>query len=1287
MAWRRKPVADDLSPEEREARIVELRAKRRARLRKLAIRSAIASTAMLVLLLVALYWLVQTVAGRDVLLGQIIARLPAGSSFTWKKAEGPLAGPLTLHGVDFRYEKIHFTAERVYLDPDLRPLLGRRLRLDALQLTHATLDIPKSDEPFKLPTWPELLPQIEMPLAIQADALTIDGLRITQSTQPLIDISSARGGIDVGDGYFKAQKLAIDSDRGRIDIHGGYEPRDRYSTNLVATLVAPPASLGRTPARLGLVARGNRQRMDIGVAGNAPAPVRIALGVRGEENPNWSFSGKTEALDLALLGVVEESMPLAFDLKANGAGGAADLQGRIVQGDFVAVIEPSKIRIADEVLTVEPLAVRAFDGLTTLRGRADFKDPENPVFKFSANARGLRWGGQPSGAGEPVEGEILADADLGVAGQMKAWAAIGKASLVREQQKATVDFDSRGDAQQLVLNKLHAAMPTGTLDATGNVGWEPALRWDLGAKLAGFDPGYFLADWKGNVSGDLASKGSARETGGFDATFDVPKLGGTLRGRKLDGRGKFALHGDQGEGELALALGNSRVDAKGKIGDKLDIDARLQPLHLDDLSPQANGNIAGTLKLTGTRDAPNVDADLTGTSLKWEGYSADTLSVRGRLPWRGDNGELAIRGSAVNVGMVLDSVRVDARGAVENLRFDGDANNSMGSVVLSGTALKRGANWQGSLDALQLTPSKGSSWRLQQPARYAQNGAAFTLSPACLAASGGGALCAEANWPRQGLQLHADALPLTLVQPWLPPANGRPLTLRGEIKLDAFVKPAGKAWLGEVHLSSLDGGLKMGNNARGEIVRYDNFTLDAEFNPQTIKGRLGTGFKGDGYVDATIATGWDEFSPLKGDIYFNNSRLFWLELFSPDLVRPTGDLHGHVGLAGTRGTPALSGEAQLTQFKGELPSLGITLTDGAVNLVALADGSARIDGAVKSQSSTGGTANGGSLNVDGSLDWKVEGSPLQFNIHGTNFLIADTTELHAVASPDLQVGFANNTIQVRGKVVVPSATIDVEKLDDGVSVSEDVVVLDPADPERTPSSRLDLDMAITLGDAVKLNGYGLEGTLAGTMNVRSRQGREMAATGRLDVDGRYTAYGQKLLITRGELVWSNNAVSDPRINIRAEREVVSAGVTAGIDVTGRASSPKATVWSNPAMDESAALAYLVLGRSLNTASTDETQKINAASTALGAGAGLLASQLGAKIGLDDAGVLESRTLGGSVFGVGKYLSPKLYVSYGVSMVGGGSAITLKYLLRKGFDAEIESSSVETRGSLNWRKEK
>ena len=80
-------------------------------------------------------------------------------------------------------------------------------------------------------------------------------------------------------------------------------------------------------------------------------------------------------------------------------------------------------------------------------------------------------------------------------------------------------------------------------------------------------------------------------------------------------------------------------------------------------------------------------------------------------------------------------------------------------------------------------------------------------------------------------------------------------------------------------------------------------------------------------------------------------------------------------------------------------------------------------------------------------------------------------------------------------------------------------------------------------------------------------------------------------------------------------------------------------------------------------------------------------QLGAKIGLDDAGVSESRALGGTVVGIGKYISPRLYVSYGVSLLGTGQVITLKYLLRKGFDIEIESSTVENRGSVNWRREK
>jgi translocation and assembly module TamB len=98
-------------------------------------------------------------------------------------------------------------------------------------------------------------------------------------------------------------------------------------------------------------------------------------------------------------------------------------------------------------------------------------------------------------------------------------------------------------------------------------------------------------------------------------------------------------------------------------------------------------------------------------------------------------------------------------------------------------------------------------------------------------------------------------------------------------------------------------------------------------------------------------------------------------------------------------------------------------------------------------------------------------------------------------------------------------------------------------------------------------------------------------------------------------------------------------------------------------------------------------RVGAARSALSVGGSLLAAQLGAKLGLDEAGVSQSRALGTEVIGAGKYLSPKLFVGYGVSLVGSGQVLTLKYLLRKGFDIEIESSTVENRASVNWRTER
>lgn len=1417
MAFGRHRLPHDLTPEQREARIAELRARRRARARTLAIRSALGSAAAIVLALAGGWWLLSTVGGRDFLLAQVTARLPEGTELSWTRADGPVRGPITLEGVRLvsrgcpavdeqpvAYPNCDtprvttFTARRIVVDPAIRPLFGKRLRLDALDVSDATLDLPDADEPFELPTWPDVLPQVAPPLALQADTIRIDRLRVTRQRAPVIDLRSVRGGLDASDGRVHVQRLVVDSDLGRFTAHGDYAPKDDYRTDLAVTAVFPRPRTGlmgaasplrATPPRLALIARGDLSRMDVAIGGAVPGPLRATLTLRGADTPTWTLRAKADGLDPALLAGGEASpAPMVFAFDADGTGGRATLKGSFRQGELRAVVQPSVVSLDDQVLAFSPLTVDVFGGRIVARGIGDFGDRgADARLRYAVNARGLRFGGAPAAgaagavaapdaAASPVIG---VDADFGIAGTRAAWAAIGNATVARDGQAATVRLDGRGNGERLALRALQVRMPTGTLDATGTIGWAPATHWTLDAKLDGFDPGYFAAGWDGQVDATLATQGRARDGGGFDAGAKVSDIGGRLRGRALSGNANLDVQGHAYTGELALGVGQgrltgkgsytagadtrwqadatlrgfdpglvlddwagavdavlsstgqrradgalavavkaerlggtlrgralsgrgnvdmvlpaqgtasyagdvaigvgaSRVVAKGRIANALDVDARLTPLQLDDVLPGAAGSVRGTLRLTGARNAPDIDADLTGSGLRYGDYRADAFTAQGRLPWRGGNGSLALRAQGLVAGMAFDSLRVDARGAVEALQLDGEAQGEPGRIALSGSALRRNGNWSGALQALQFAPQRGADWRLTAPARYAQAGSAWTLSRSCFASSQGGSLCAQAQWPRNGLALTGEGLPLALANPYLPePEDGRRWRLNGDIALDAQVRPVGNAWAGRASVRSATGGLRLSERARNDLIGYRGLSLDAEFDPQRISATLGSGLSDGGRVDARIATGWDAAAPLSGEISLDTQELTWFELFSPDIVDPTGRLAGRVTLGGTRGAPTLGGQARLAQFRAELPALNIVLDQGDLRLDALADGSARITGGVRSGQ--------GTLNVDGSLNWRTQDAPLVLNLRGSNVLASDTRDVRAVVDPDVAVRVqAGQPLTVTGTVTVREARLDLERLDDGVSASSDVVVLDPVDPQEQPASPLAMDLTLAMGDDVQLRGFGLDGQLGGRLRVRSVPGREMTGSGSLEIAGRYKAYGQQLEITRGRLVWSNSAIADPILDVRAQREIGE--VTAGITVTGRASAPEANVYSNQAGSQSDALAYLTLGRPLSGLSGDQARDVSAASAALTAGGSVLASQLGAKIGLDDAGVMQSRTAG-SVFGVGKYLSPRVYVGYGVSLLGTGQVVMLKYLLRKGFDIQIESSSVENRGSVNYRRER
>jgi translocation and assembly module TamB len=295
---------------------------------------------------------------------------------------------------------------------------------------------------------------------------------------------------------------------------------------------------------------------------------------------------------------------------------------------------------------------------------------------------------------------------------------------------------------------------------------------------------------------------------------------------------------------------------------------------------------------------------------------------------------------------------------------------------------------------------------------------------------------------------------------------------------------------------------------------------------------------------------------------------------------------------------------------------------------------------------------------------------------------------------------------VRGEVTIPHANVDLSKLPGGsgvATVSPDVVITDAQTaPQTDASASLPLSAVVTIklgagetkkldlrqGRDVHLVGFGLDGYLSGQLTVQDRPGKPSVGRGQIEVNGTYKAYGQDLTIQQGRLLFATTPLDNPGLDIRATRAFADEDVTVGLQVRGTAQAPELTVFSTPAMEQSDALSYLVAGKPLSQLRGGEGNAVSSAARALGtAGGDLLAKSIGSRLGIDEIGVAENSSVGGAALTVGKYLSPRLYLSYGVGLFTPGEVITLRYRLTQHFDAEVQNGTLSNRAGINYKIEK
>jgi translocation and assembly module TamB len=200
-----------------------------------------------------------------------------------------------------------------------------------------------------------------------------------------------------------------------------------------------------------------------------------------------------------------------------------------------------------------------------------------------------------------------------------------------------------------------------------------------------------------------------------------------------------------------------------------------------------------------------------------------------------------------------------------------------------------------------------------------------------------------------------------------------------------------------------------------------------------------------------------------------------------------------------------------------------------------------------------------------------------------------------------------------------------------------------------------------LGERVTINTSGLQGRLTGEITATSDESGITRGSGELSIEegGKYTAYGRKLDISRGRLLFDKSLLGDPAVDLRATKKFPD--ITVGVNVRGTLSRPRVTLYSDPVVPQQQIVSVLLAGgsvESIQTGTASDTSGNAARNSAILQGSAILAQQFGNRIGADVS--VEQTLQNDTSLVLGRYLSPRLYLSYGIGIAEGLNTIKLNY---------------------------
>ena len=868
-----------------------------------------------------------------------------------------------------------------------------------------------------------------------------------------------------------------------------------------------------------------------------------------------------------------------------------------------------------------------------------------------------------------------------------------------------------GTPKLIQLEQLSHRGIAGDLDATGQLNLTDGLAWQLVANTKNLDTGFFAADWAGRLSGRVDTQGhwQAKRK---DIQIRQLDLQGSLRQQPIQASGQLDLVFQSNPvkpedfipqrflaNQLRVTWAGNQLTANGN-SEQLQVTVDAEKLAL--IHPQLAGQITGGLSLSGQKTAPDIAVNLQVNGLKFSDTALDQASITGKIVQLARQpSQLSVKLQGLRAGTRrLTSATLDLAGTQDAHVLDVSVKSPYASAALQlAGKLEDDLQWIGQLRNGQID-SRKIKLKQDRPAALIWNtkARALQLDPHC--------------WATNGSRL-------CVVEPLqASPAKGYAAVRLQNLEIATFkdLMPNGLLWQGKLNgqaiagwqqgqSPTLDAQIYTDNGLIGLLaddpqdppltVAYQRLSLVASTQAEGMRVRFDarTPNSGVGYIDGVIEP---KDKTINGALVLDNMQLAIFKPFFPAMRR----LSGIASLAG-----GMSGPLTGPQFYGNFK-----LRDGAVQLAAAPINLTQInlDSSIRgTQATLTGQFNSGEGvgKLDGSAVWETV-PEMNLKLSGDQLAIRQAPMLNARVSPEIAVRILpqSREVTVDGEIRIPRAVIAPPAASEKIiGVSSDVRVIDRrivlpetvADPALKAASpwRIDADLAVILGDAVEFRGFGARLPLGGRVALRQRGLGGLSAIGEISVSrpSRVEAFGQSLLLRKGIARFTGN-LTNPVLEIEAVRSIQDAEV--GVKIGGSPTRPEINVFNDAGLTEQEALNALLTGRigsnnsSTNTAGfkSEVNNTLAAAGLSLGlGGTRQFTNRIGQSFGLSGLAVDAEGVGDDTQVNVTGYITPDLYLRYGVGVFTPVNKLTLRYQINRRLYIEA-SSAIEKAVDVfyNWR---